>query len=77
MNPWTFYDFLDLSGDNVIRDWLNSIPPKASAKIDVRILFMRTVEVWPEQYISSLEGWPYLLELRITSHGNQYRPLGF
>jgi hypothetical protein len=77
MNPWTFYDFLDLSGDNLIRAWLDCLPAKASAKIDVRILYMRTVAIWPEQYVSSLKGWPYLVELRVTSHGSQYRPLGF
>jgi transcriptional regulator with XRE-family HTH domain len=41
MNPWTFYDFLDARGNNTIRAWLDSLPEKASAKIDARILFMR------------------------------------
>jgi hypothetical protein len=77
MNPWTFYDFLDGRGGNLIRGWLNSLPEKASAKIDARILYMQSVRVWPEQYVSALKGWPDLVELRVVSAGNQFRPLGF
>src|SRR5437016_4039362 len=29
MNPWTFYDFLDSRGVNLIRAWLDSLPAKA------------------------------------------------
>ena len=70
-------DFLDGKGVNLIRGWLDSLPDKARAKINTRILFMRWMAVWPEQYVSSLKGWPALIELRIASTGNQYRPLGF
>jgi hypothetical protein len=77
MNPWTFYDFLDIHGNNTIRAWLDSLPEKASAKIDARMLFMRTVRVWPEAYVSALKGSPSLIELRVVSAGNQYRPIGF
>lgn len=78
MNPWTFYDFLDSRFENnEIRQWMDSLQVKAAAKIDVRILFMRSVRVWPEQYVSALKGWPYLVELRIVSAGSQYRPIGF
>ncbi len=77
METWKFYDFLDGRGVNLIRHWLDELPPTASAKIDARILFMRVVSVWPEQYVSSLKGWPELVELRVVSAGNQYRPLGF
>lgn len=77
METWTFYDFLDGRGVNLIRQWLDGLPEKASAKIDARILYMRMVPIWPEQYVSSLVGWPDLVELRVVSAGNQYRPLGF
>src|SRR5580693_5259172 len=77
METWTFYDFTDGRGVNLIRQWLDSLPPKASAKIDARILYMRAIPVWPEQYVSSLVGWQYIVELRVVSAGNQYRPLGF
>lgn len=75
MSPWTFYDFLDSRGKNLIRPWLDSIPEKVAAKIDARIIYMRSVQVWPEAFISSLTGYPKIFELRIVSHGSQYRPL--
>jgi hypothetical protein len=77
MAVWSFYDFRDGRGINLIREWLDSLPVKARAKINARILFMRAIPVWPEQYISSLKGWPELVELRVVSGGGQYRPLGF
>jgi hypothetical protein len=77
MTMWTFYDFLEDRGVNPVRQWLDGLPAKAAAKINTRILFMMAIPVWPEQYISSLTGWPELLELRIVHSGVQYRPLGF
>ena len=78
MNPWKFYDFLDSRGNNLIREWLDSLPAKASAKIDARIAMMSAVRgVWPEQYVSALVGWPEIFELRIVSAGAQYRPICF
>jgi hypothetical protein len=74
---WTFYDFLDPRGVNLIRKWLEGLPDKARAKINARILFMQAIADWPEQYISAIRGWPKLVELRVVSAGNQYRPLGF
>src|SRR5262245_48124773 len=74
---WTLYDFTDGRGVNIIREWLDTLPQKARAKINARLLFMRAVAVWPEQYVSALKGWPDLLELRIVADGNQFRPLGF
>jgi hypothetical protein len=62
---------------NLVRQWLDTLPPKASAKIDTRLLFMRAIRLWPEQYVSALVGWPSLVELRVGSSGNQYRPIGF
>ena len=73
---WMFYDFLEERGVNSIRVWLDSLPKKASGKINTRLLFMRA-GVWPEQYVSSLKGWPELVELRIVHANVQYRPLGF
>jgi hypothetical protein len=79
METWKFFDFLDGRGVNLIRQWLDGsdVPEKASAKIDARILYMQTVRLWPEQYVSSLDGWPDLVELRVVSAGSQYRPIGF
>jgi hypothetical protein len=77
MNPWAFYDFLDVRGVNLIRAWLDSLPTKVAAKIDARIVYMRSVRVWPEQYVSALKGWPEIFELRVVSAGAQYRPICF
>jgi hypothetical protein len=74
---WTFYDFMDVRGVNLIRQWLDGLPKMASAKIDTRLLFMQAIPVWPEQYVSAITGWPQLVEFRVVSGGNQYRPLGF
>lgn len=78
MDSWTFYDFLDGRFENSeIRQWLDSLPVKAAAKIDVRILFLCSMRIWPEQYASALVGWPDLVELRIVFGGDQYRLIGF
>ena len=79
INPWKFYDFTDSRGNNLIRAWLDSpeVTEKAAAKIDARILYMQSVRIWPEQYVSSLKGWPDIFELKITSAGSQYRPIAF
>src|SRR5260370_29283029 len=81
MKSWKFYDFLDSRGNNLIREWLDSLPEKASAKIDTRIAMMSAVRsdggVWPEQYVSALVGWPEIFELRIVSAGAQDRPICF
>ena len=46
-NPWKFYDFTDSRGNNLIRAWLDSseVTEKAAAKIDARILYIRTVRI--------------------------------
>ena len=75
MNPWTFYDLLDARGRNLIREWLDSLPARAAAKIDARIFVMQSTRDWPPQYVSALKGWPGLYELRVVSAGAQYRPL--
>jgi hypothetical protein len=77
MNAWLFYDFLDRRGNNLMRAWLDSLPAKAAAKIDVRIVYMQSITLWQEKFASALRGWPDLIELRVAFGGAQYRPLGF
>ncbi len=74
---WTFRDYVDAGGTNVIRTWLDSIPYEAMVKVDTRLLYLRAVSNWPAQYVSAIRGWPELFELRIVFGGNQYRPIGF
>src|ERR1022692_4432665 len=77
MAMWTFYNFLEERGVNPLRQWLDSLPDKARAKINTRILFLMAQPIWPEQYVSALTGWPELVELRVVHANVQYRPLGF
>jgi Phage derived protein Gp49-like (DUF891) len=76
MAIWTFRDYLDAQGYNVIRGWLDALPKRARAKIDGRIAILQGSESWPPQYISALKGYPGILELRVVDGGVQYRPLG-
>src|SRR5579875_2131487 len=77
MSLWTFYDFLDSRGGNTIRAWLDTLPIKAQAKINARLLVMQAKSVWPDGWVSSLKTWPETIELRVGAIGNAYRPLGF
>ena len=76
MNGWSFRDYLDASGDNVILHWLSSRPQKAQARIDNRILTLQASSVWSPQYVSALTSCKHIFELKIVSGGVQYRPLG-
>jgi hypothetical protein len=38
---------------------------------------MQAKDGWPDGWVSALNGWPELVELRIGSFGDAYRPLGF
>lgn len=73
---WMFRDYLDESGENLIRPWLDSLPLPVSVKIDARIRYLSDSRIWPEQYVSALKGCPHILELRVVFGGVQYRPLG-
>jgi len=73
---WTFYNYMDADGDNAIIAWLHELPIKAQAKIDGRLLVMLGMRLWPDGWISSLEGYDDIYEIRITCANIQYRPLG-
>src|ERR1700740_2862294 len=76
MAIWAFRDFLDGQGNNLIRPWIDSLPKKAGAKIDARILVLQASLILPAQYISALKGYEDIFELRVVFGGVQYRPLG-
>ncbi|SRR5258708_6024256 len=77
MAAWTIFDYVDDHDNNVIRAWIDSLPPKAQARIDAIIAYLQITEVWPGQYISDRKDCDKVYELRIASGGVQYRPLGF
>jgi hypothetical protein len=75
MPLWTFYDFVEKSGRNPIREWLDDIPEDDSAIIDYRLTQMAAMRPpWPEKWISKYKTTD-LFEFRIKGRV-QYRPLG-
>src|SRR5580692_4072845 len=76
MSLWTFYDYVELTGRNPIREWLAGLPEDDRAKIDYRLLQMAAESVWREKWVSRYHGTKDLYEFRITGNKVQYRPLG-
>ena len=77
MSVWTFYNFLDARGENVIKDWMNDeIPWEAKSHINIKLLYLRAMPTWPEKLASSYQGFPGIIELRFPYKRVQYRPLG-
>ncbi len=76
MEKWIFLDFVSERGENQILSWLDSIPEKAKAKINARILTLASCPEFPPQYISAYSGWEGIFELRIGFGGREFRPLG-
>ena len=72
---WTFYDFVDSSGESVITQWFAEIGVEAEAYIERRLKDMMPVRQWREKWISKYKTTD-LFELRITFNKVQYRPLG-
>jgi phage-related protein len=77
MAIWTFYDYVELTGRNSIREWLDSLPEADQAKIDYRLQQMAGMSPpWPEKWVSKYRGTKEIFEFRITGNKVQYRPLG-
>jgi len=76
MAVWTFYDYIELTGRNPIREWLDTLPDEDRARIDYRLQQMEGMSKWPEKWLSKYRGTDAIYELRITGNKVQYRPLG-
>jgi len=73
---WTFKDYVDSDGKNVVRSWLNGLPKPAKAKINTTIGFLEAMPRLEMPYVRVLKGTcAGLMELRVTSGNVQYRPL--
>lgn len=74
---WTFRDYLTAEGENVISDWLNSLPKAVKVKINARIRYFERLEELEPPQVRPLKGLcAGLLELRIYGPDKvQYRPL--
>jgi hypothetical protein len=76
MSGWAFFDYVEITGRNPIRDWLDDLPEEDSAKIDYRLRQMEAMSVWSEGWVSKYRGTDEIFELRISGNRVKYRPLG-
>jgi hypothetical protein len=76
MGIWTLLDYVELSGRNPIREWLDDLPDADRAKIDYRLLQMAGEVTWRDKWISKYRGTDELYEFRISGNKVEYRPLG-
>lgn len=79
MKLWSFLDFVDDRGENVIQRWLQGLPPSArnsvKAKMTTRIEYLEVTPVFRPPHARDLHGeCAGLFEIRFKSNV-QYRPL--
>jgi hypothetical protein len=77
---FTFFDYVDESGENVIRAWLKQQGTKVEARFDgdIRTLEAFPPEQWRRPYVAKLKGeCAGLIEIRRRILRVQYRLLGF
>ena len=83
MAYWTFFNFVNESGENLIQDWISGLAPSAKLKIKTRLdAYLRNF-----QAMKALPGLPLtkmldgegdgLFEIRFKVKSVQYRPLCF
>lgn len=71
-------DYVDPTGNNLIRQWLDAQPRKVQMRIDALIRNLEAMERLWEPHVKMLKGpGKGLLELRIKINKIQYRPLGY
>ncbi len=81
---YTFYDYIDEGGNNVIKDWLNGAGKAAKLKFFFRIDQLEASPprgfqdtVWQYPYADDLEGeWKGFTEIRARKDNNEYRLIG-
>ena len=76
MPVWTFYDYVEPSGQVPYFNWSQGLPEDAQAFITARLLQMQGLTRWSEKWISKYRGTRAIFELRCTFMKVQYRPLG-
>ena len=76
---WTFLDFVNASGQNEIRVWLDGLPKKVKAKVNTRLQHLQAEKVLIDtRYTEVLHGeCEGLMEIKIEAANVQYRPLAF
>ena len=77
-SEFTFYDYVDSAGDNVIRAWLEALATKPRARFKKWLLHLEGTShgQWTRPYVDTLDGYCQgLFEVRV-SLDRQYRMLG-
>lgn len=78
MAVWTFLDFVDERGLNVIHRWIEGLPKTAKVKIQTQIPILAAMEQLRFPYTTMLEGeCDGLMEIRFRVRNVQYRPLAY
>lgn len=83
MSLWTFYDFVDSIGANVIREWCDGLPGSeretVRADFDARLVMLSGMDItdWRYPFSVALTGpeWDGVREIRWRTHRNHYRVL--
>lgn len=78
MPGWTFLDFVDERGVNLIHRWIEGLPTNAKVRMQARIPLMAGMPVLRFPYTRMLEGdCDGLFEIRFEVDNVQYRPLAY
>jgi|SRR5271165_1858031 len=80
MTEWSFWDYIDERGVNLIHEWLMDrleVPVKARAKIQRILLQLAGTALWTRPLASNLDDYNDIVEIRIRWMNVQYRLLGF
>ncbi|HUP45422.1 MAG TPA: type II toxin-antitoxin system RelE/ParE family toxin [Thermoanaerobaculia bacterium] len=75
MANWTFFDYVSERGVNEIDAWLDSLPPKAAAKVEWLVSNLRGVPRLTRPYVGTRAKYPSLYELVVDAGGRALRPL--
>ena len=77
---WTFYDYVDEKGQNLINLWLNNEGKRAKATLNSRIMILESIPPgkWTRPRVDTLsDECAGLFEIRAEKSRVQYRLLGF
>ena len=77
---WTFYDYVDTKGQNIINLWLNKEGEQAKAKFNSRINMLESIPhgQWRRPWVDTLKDeCAGLFEIRVKSCGLEFRILAF
>jgi hypothetical protein len=79
MQHWVFRDFVTAMGRNLVREWLDGLPPAAKANINVHIRLCEVTRPLRRPMVGLLSGGDCggLIELRVKVQNIAYRPLAY